>query len=539
MSRPVIVRTYSGPPRSRHGSGSRGSSRRRPYYASAAGAYSRASQQSASGSRYGYGIPVVGGLLSMGRANRSKTAGGPAASGAAGAAGPAEGKMPPLEAFTFKGILAKIENDIGGDLDSIAEICARSRLSLSNQYEVHVPPHGSGAAFLQSASSAAVSRRDQRGKHSAANSGPLTLQAVPSDDENNRHASRRRRGGPGRRRSAAMGTLETIMSSSRSSEEGKTNKKPAAEIVEEVRGRHAAAQAKANSGQAKANGHSNSPPSPSSSKSDPDAKAGIAGAGAWHESSSRRKTLAFTAALMMDSTRQHSPGQSSSRESGARDDGKRKSSSPSPASSSPTTSKPEHPSSALLSEPALPQTSNSHLEIRTTSAGSNPQTPTITATGNSRDRGVNGNGHGRHAHESNASAALAILDEPRAQSELLDQQLREQPGVLAGLVASWVLPLRTVMGLGPSSPRQSSPSLRTPGSSEQQRSQPPGSPRHSGSPAGGFGPFPFPGKHSQAEGSLRELLRSAEERAAAAAAAREAAVVDAKGKGVDRGGAVS
>ena len=153
---------------------------------------------------------------------------------------PDEAKLPPLEAFTFKGFMADLQTstDIRADLDRIAEICARSRYSLSNEYEAHMAPHGSGASF---AASAGQSRSKGRRKGASSPGGP-TLQAVPPDeDESTYRGHRRRRGGigGGKRRSAAYGTLETIMSSSRSSEEDKTTKKSAAEIADEVRGRPA------------------------------------------------------------------------------------------------------------------------------------------------------------------------------------------------------------------------------------------------------------------------------------------------------------
>jgi hypothetical protein len=133
----------------------------------------------------------------------------------------AELKLPPVEAFTFKGIMDEIRHGVTDDLERIAEICARSRYSLSNQYEVHMPPHGQGEAIMGGL---------------GGNGGGPTLQAISSDDEQTRHV---RRSGPRRTRSAAYGTLETIMSSSRSSDEDKSKKKPAAELAEEVRGRAA------------------------------------------------------------------------------------------------------------------------------------------------------------------------------------------------------------------------------------------------------------------------------------------------------------
>lgn len=134
-----------------------------------------------------------------------------------------EFKLPPVEAFTFKGIMDEIRNGVSEDLERIAEICARSKYSLSNQYEVHMPPHGRGDPILVGV---------------GASGGGPTLQAIGSDDEQTRHVGRGSRVGR-RTKSAAYGTLETIMSSSRSSDEDKSRKKPAAVLAEEVRGRAA------------------------------------------------------------------------------------------------------------------------------------------------------------------------------------------------------------------------------------------------------------------------------------------------------------
>lgn len=143
------------------------------------------------------------------------------------AAGKMEMKMPPVEAFTFKGIMEEIKHGVAEDLERIAEICARSRYSLSNQYEVHMPPHGRGEPIPPLLG---------LGMGPPNNIGGPTLQAISSDDEQIRPVGRGSRGGR-RTKSVAYGTLETIMSSSRSSDEDKTKKKPAAVLAEEVRGR--------------------------------------------------------------------------------------------------------------------------------------------------------------------------------------------------------------------------------------------------------------------------------------------------------------
>jgi hypothetical protein len=143
--------------------------------------------------------------------------------------GKMELKLPPVEAFSFKGIMDEIRHGVAEDLERIAEICARSKYSLSNQYEVHMPPHGRGEPILQ---------RVGLGVSSHTHGGGPTLQAIGSDDEQARHVGRGSRGGR-RTKSVAYGTLETIMSSSRSSDEDKSKKKSAAVLAEEVRGRAA------------------------------------------------------------------------------------------------------------------------------------------------------------------------------------------------------------------------------------------------------------------------------------------------------------
>ncbi|KAI1775992.1 hypothetical protein F4818DRAFT_412491 [Hypoxylon cercidicola] len=139
----------------------------------------------------------------------------------------ADAKLPPLEAFSFKSIMADIQQDVGADLDRIAEICARSKYSLSNQYEVHIAPQGSGSGFVGPPTASSF--------RPSVPTGP-TLQAISSDDEHIGPMQKKRRS-VARRRSVAYGTLETIMSSSRSSDEDKCKKKSAAEIIEDVRGR--------------------------------------------------------------------------------------------------------------------------------------------------------------------------------------------------------------------------------------------------------------------------------------------------------------
>ncbi|ORY71297.1 uncharacterized protein BCR38DRAFT_329044 [Pseudomassariella vexata] len=264
-------------------------------------------------------------------------------------------KLPPLEAFNFKSIMADMQQDIGADLDRIAEICARSRYSLSNQYEVHVAPHGSGAGFLGQPSGTS-SRHQVPG-------GP-TLQAVSSDDEHmsgSRHIKRR---SGARRRSAAYGTLETIMSSSRSSEEDKSKKKSAKEISNEVRGR-AARHRKSECGSSPSGEEQ-----PSGEQAE-DQKQVVRG-----------KSTSFVTAVI-DTTRHQSQGDSNS---------------------------PRNSGTALVGEPAKPKTSRSHLEIRTSQEAPGTEAFTQEPPGEPSQAVI---------LESVAAAAIANPEEPREQSGLL------------------------------------------------------------------------------------------------------------------------
>lgn len=60
-------------------------------------------------------------------------------------------ELPPISDFTIDGILSTIQPDIEGTLDAIAEIMGRSRLSLANEYDSHMPPQGEIRATSRSA----------------------------------------------------------------------------------------------------------------------------------------------------------------------------------------------------------------------------------------------------------------------------------------------------------------------------------------------------------------------------------------------------
>ncbi|KAK7934818.1 hypothetical protein PG985_000313 [Apiospora marii] len=372
-SQPVIVRTYSGPPPSHISS--RPASRRIPLSSTAASSQTSSWRPGRNGM-----------VLNMARHRGTKK--GQSRN---------DVTLPPLEAFSFKNIMADIQQDIGADLDRIAEICARSKYSLSNQYEVHVVPHGSGTGFLSSASASSARAQPPVGP---------TLQAIPSDDEQSTTRQKKRRSAA-RRKSVAHSTLETIMSSSRSSEEDKSKKKSAQELTEDVRGR---ASRKRKDGSASSSRSGEEPSSPAKAES--------------RKSVSRRKSNSFATAVI-DSTRQTQGESASPRASGG----------------------------ALVSEPAKPETSHSHLEIRTS------QEP------------------GADPPETSAEPSRAVLSASMAAADITapEEPPRAQAGLLAGF-SNWI-------------PWRGSAVTEVAASSDTK---------------GGAKP------KSYAEGTLRELLRSSE-----------------------------
>jgi hypothetical protein len=51
-------------------------------------------------------------------------------------------ELPPVSDFSIESIMAAIEPEIEGTIDAIAEIMGRSRLTLANEYDSHLPPQG-------------------------------------------------------------------------------------------------------------------------------------------------------------------------------------------------------------------------------------------------------------------------------------------------------------------------------------------------------------------------------------------------------------
>jgi hypothetical protein len=149
----------------------------------------------------------------------------------AGLAGRDE-RLPALEEFSFSAILRAVDPEIRDAIDAIAEICARSRLSLADEYDAHLPPQGeitgTGPGW-----SVGMGSLVGRGRISRLGQGwpttENTLTAVPeASSSSERLAGDSRESvtgdGPKKRNRSAYGSLKSMMS-------GGSGKKTA-EVVE-------------------------------------------------------------------------------------------------------------------------------------------------------------------------------------------------------------------------------------------------------------------------------------------------------------------
>jgi len=66
--------------------------------------------------------------------------------------------MPSAEVFNFENILQAIEQEARDDVDAIAEICGRSKMSLANEYDAHMPPQGELMAARPGGQSSTMAR---------------------------------------------------------------------------------------------------------------------------------------------------------------------------------------------------------------------------------------------------------------------------------------------------------------------------------------------------------------------------------------------
>jgi hypothetical protein len=133
----------------------------------------------------------------------------------AGLAGKSE-QLPSADEFSFSAILRAVDPEIRDAVDAIAEICARSRMSLADEYDSHLPPQGEitgGGPGWAVSTGALVGRgrlnRISQGWTAAGNK----LMAVPEASSSSERLAQEERVASSKKRSqSAYGSLKSVIS---------------------------------------------------------------------------------------------------------------------------------------------------------------------------------------------------------------------------------------------------------------------------------------------------------------------------------------
>jgi len=122
----------------------------------------------------------------------------------------AAANLPSVDAFSFDGILRAIEPEIHEAIDGIAEIYARSKLSLADDYDAHLSPQGQAAAPRMRYSGLAI-------RTAGLERTLTTVTEASSSSERLLSGSRANSVASGKGKATAYGSLRSIMSRGRSS----------------------------------------------------------------------------------------------------------------------------------------------------------------------------------------------------------------------------------------------------------------------------------------------------------------------------------
>ena len=125
-----------------------------------------------------------------------------------------DAKFVPADSFAFDGILRAIEPDVKDTIDAIAQIYARTNLSLADEYDAHMPPQGEITGSNRIRHSGAPQR--QIGNENALSAVP---EASSSSERLSDQAGGSKRSSPssvrsGQGRKSAYGALMDVMSGS-------------------------------------------------------------------------------------------------------------------------------------------------------------------------------------------------------------------------------------------------------------------------------------------------------------------------------------
>ncbi|KAF1918914.1 hypothetical protein BDU57DRAFT_511697 [Ampelomyces quisqualis] len=123
-------------------------------------------------------------------------------------------QLPSAEDFSFSAILRAVDPEIRDAIDAIAEICARSRMSLADEYDSHLPPQGeiTGAGPGWAASTGALVGRGRLSRMNQAWATENTLMAVPEASSSSERLAQEKVSSSKKRSQSAYGSLKSVIS---------------------------------------------------------------------------------------------------------------------------------------------------------------------------------------------------------------------------------------------------------------------------------------------------------------------------------------
>jgi hypothetical protein len=136
-----------------------------------------------------------------------------ASSLSAGLAGRSE-QLPSADDFSFSAILRAVDPEIRDAIDAIAEICARSRMSLADEYDSHLPPQGeiTGAGPGWAVSTGALVGRGRLSRVNQGWAAENTLMAVPEASSSSERLAQEKVTSSKKRSQSAYGSLKSVIS---------------------------------------------------------------------------------------------------------------------------------------------------------------------------------------------------------------------------------------------------------------------------------------------------------------------------------------
>jgi hypothetical protein len=138
----------------------------------------------------------------------------PASNLSAGLAGRSD-QLPSADDFSFSAILRAVDPEIRDAIDAIAEICARSRMSLADEYDSHLPPQGeiTGAGPAWATSTGALVGRGRLSRINQGWAAENTLMAVPEASSSSERLAQETKVTSSKKRSqSAYGSLKSVIS---------------------------------------------------------------------------------------------------------------------------------------------------------------------------------------------------------------------------------------------------------------------------------------------------------------------------------------